>query len=233
VNPYYQDHLVRLYHGDCREITDWLAADVLVTDPPYGVHRNVWSTTTNNPPAIAGELRTGWASDRVLGPEHVAVRDDALKLWGTRPAVVFGHWRAPRPAGTRMRLIWDRMWTGNGGVQPWRPVDEEIYIVGDWPNPDRGPRGAAVPSILRHRAYGPHGAARPNHPTPKPIPLMLDLLQHCPPGSIADPFAGSGATLLAAREIGRPVIGVEVEERHCELIATRLTQNMLPFGDAS
>lgn len=227
--PYYQDDLVTLYHGDCREVTEWLAADVLVTDPPYGVDRHIHRVHGGavQEPAMAGEIRTGRAADRTLGPEHVAVRDEALALWGSRPAVVFGSWRAPRPAQTRMRMIWDRVVLGNGGVRPWRTQDEEIYLVGDWPNPRNGPRPPSRPSILRHRMYGSTAADRPAHPTPKPLPLMAELINHAPPGAIADPFAGAGSTLVAARNLGRPSIGVELEEEHCETIARRLSQGAL------
>lgn len=234
--PYYSDDLVALYLGDCREVREWLAADVLVTDPPYGIGRKVYNTQTL---AIPGEGRVNRASDYDIDPERAALRDETLALWAPRPALVFGHWRVPRPRGTRMRLIWDRMTLqgANGGVIPWRPVDEEIYLVGDWPNPRNGPRGEARRSILSHRAYGSGAASiakdRPAHPTPKPVPLMAELVEHCPPGVLADPFAGSGATLLAARQLGRRVIGVEVEERYCELIAERLSEAVLPFGDTA
>lgn len=69
------------------------------------------------------------------------------------------------------------------------------------------------------------------HPTPKPIPLMEALVAKCPPGLIADPFAGSGATLIAARNLGRKAIGVEIEEKYCEITARRLSQQVFDFSD--
>lgn len=222
--PYYQADGITLYHGDCRKIPAWLAADVLVTDPPYGMGYIAHAT---NRLQITGELPMSRRSDRVIGEEHVALRDEALSMWGQRPALVFGSWRAPRPLGTQMRLVWDKELFGSGGVGVWKHSDEEIYLL-SWPNP----RGLAPVggSVLRFRSL--RGESRPDHPTPKPVKLMAYLLDHAPPGVVAEPFAGSGATLLAARATGRQAIGVEVEERFCELIASRLAQGDL-FGDAA
>ncbi|AYD83927.1 DNA methylase [Gordonia phage Getalong] len=209
--PYYQDDLVTLYHGDCLDITDWLQADVLVTDPPYGMAHS-----------------SGWKSRPIANDETTEARDAVLGKWGPRPALMFGRWSVARPDSVRARLIWDKgEWPGMGDLKfPWGPSDEEIYILGD------GWTGTREGTVIRvNRLTG--GAV--DHPTPKPIPLMERLIAKCPPGAIADPFAGSGSTLVAAANQGRRVIGVELEERYCELIAKRLSnQTMaLDFGDAS
>lgn len=219
-SPYYQDDFVTLYHGDCRENTEWLGADVLVTDPPYGVNH---STHGLNVPIVEGEPRTGRSAKRVLTRAHTVARDEALAMWTPRPALVFGSWRAPRPEDTRFRLVWDKQIPGMGGVGVWKPQDEEIYVVGDWPNPRTISRTDS--SVLHFRAL--RGKSRPAHPTPKPIDLMAYLIERSPDGVVADPFAGSGATLLAASGLGRRSIGVEFEERYCEMIANRLQDQSL------
>lgn len=211
MQPYFQTDLVTLYHGDCLEVTEWLEADVLVTDPPYGVSYKSGRNKTLK--AIAGD-------------QTLDVRDDSLQLWGNKPALVFGSWKQPRPKSTRQLIVWDKRGGAgfSGDLQmPWADITEEIYVIGSgW----LGPRVPAIYSVPTLPA-----ANRPEHPTPKPTGLMERLLHHVEDNKvIADPFAGSGATLIAARNLGRKVIGVELEERYCELIATRLSQDAFDFG---
>ena len=211
--PYYQDDLVTLYHGDCLTETAWLAADVLVTDPPYGVGYK------------SGRARDALA---IHGDRTLAARDEALASWGQKPALVFGTWKRPRPDGVRQLIVWDKR--GGAGFSgdlnmPWADITEEIYVIGSGWVGRRVPAIYSVPTLPSQN--------RPDHPTPKPVTLMGRLMEHAPGGVIADPFAGSGATLLAARNLGRASICVELEERYCELIAKRLSQQAFDFGDAA
>lgn len=206
MKPYYSDDLVTLYHGDCREVTAWLEADVLVTDPPYGMTH-----------------RSGWLDRPIAGDETTDIRDRALEAWGNRPALVFGRWSESRPPNTRARLVWDKgEWPGMGDLKfPWGPSDEEVYILGE------GWSGKREGTVVRVNRLSGDKAA--DHPTPKPVGLMERLLTKAPPGVITDPFAGSGSTLVAAKALGRKAIGVELEERYCEIAARRLAQDTL-FG---
>jgi DNA modification methylase len=227
MTPYYADDAVTLYHGDCREVTEWLAADVLVTDPPYGVTYTQGGLRSN----IDG-VRSVTPVASIVGDHDTAVRDTALALWGDRPALVFGSWRAPRPPETRQRLLWWKRNTnpGLGTGTPWSPADEEIYVLGNgW----LGPRTLNVYVTDEARASGGGLAAKVGHPTPKPVGLMEQLMRHCPAGMIADPFTGGGATLIAARNLGRRAIGTETEERYCEITAKRLAQGVLDFAEAA
>lgn len=218
---YYEDEYVELHHGDCRAIRGWTRADVLVTDPPYGVSfQSSWTTGTRQHAKIAGD-------------ESTQLRDFALEMWGkNRPAIVFGTWRMPRPDDVRQRLLWVKGEDpGLGDLSfPWGYGDEEAYVFGPgW----KGPRRTNVYRMPKVAA-----ANNPGHPTPKPVALMEALIEYAPPGVIADPFAGSGATLIAARNLGRKVIGVELEERYCEVIVKRLAQQAFDFsaldgGDAA
>jgi len=208
VTPYYEGDGITLYLGDCREVTAWLDADVLVTDPPYGV-----------------AYKSGWDNrfrDAVIrNDETTEARDTVLAAWGERPALVFGSWKMPRPSQTRAVLTWDKGTVGMGDLSiPWFPCTEEVYVLGS------GWVGSRSSGVLRHVGRNEH------HPTEKPLPLLHELLAKCPPGVIADPFAGSGSTLVAARNLGRLAVGVEIEERYCEAIATRLAQGDL-FGETA
>src|SRR6187399_1333567 len=97
MKPYYADDDVTLYLGDCREITEWLAADVLVTDPPYGMG---YESNLNR------DRRNVKVGRPVTGDDNTQVRDYAIQAWGSRPALVFGTWRAARPTTARALLIW-------------------------------------------------------------------------------------------------------------------------------
>jgi DNA modification methylase len=211
MTPYYQDESVTLYHGDCREVDAWLAADVLVTDPPYGLQ------------ALAGSY--GRRNGTIANDMDCTVRNLALMDWGARPSAVFGTPRLPEPPGHwDYRLVWDKVEAGiNGG--PWRYSHELIFVRGEgWIR-----LNASSFSILRFPA-GNRRPERQDHPHRKPDGLMQTLIAQSPGGVIADPFAGSGQTLVAAARLGRQAIGVELEERYCEVIAKRLSQGVLDFG---
>lgn len=215
--PYYQDDTVTLYHGDCLELTEWLAADVLVTDPPYGMaFQSGYRAETHAP--IAGDRNT-------------AVRDRARAVWGNRPAAMFGTWRVPRPDGTKQVLIWDKRGVGPGMGDlstAFGTSHEEVYLLGHWAK-----RASRRGSVITTESSPSELTTRIGHPTPKPVGLMEILIASAAPGTIADPFAGSGSTLIAARNLGRRAIGVEIEERYCEIAARRLDQMCLDFGSTS
>jgi site-specific DNA-methyltransferase (adenine-specific) len=220
VKPYYQDDLVTLFHGDCLEVTAWLEADVLVTDPPYGI---AWKGITTG-------VNKGYDKhkDGIAGDSNGNARDDVLSLWGDKPAVVFGSWRVPKPVKTQHRLIWHKKGQPPGPLNaPFMTQDEEIYILGKGFLSTSPPMRSVI-STEEHRSTAVRDAG---HPTPKPVGLMEKLIARCPEGVIADPFAGSGSTLLAARNLGRMVIGIELEEKYCELMAVRLSQQVFELGE--
>ena len=130
------------------------------------------------------------------------------------------------------RLIWHKKGSVFGIANcSFISQDEEIYVTGRGFVKSSPPmRSVIATSEPRGGANG--AAAMIGHPTPKPIGLMEVLIDRCPPGIVADPFAGSGSTLVAAKNLGRRAIGVELEERYCEIAARRLSQDTL-FGDVT
>ncbi len=223
--PYYSDDSVTLYLGDCLEVCEWLAADVLVTDPPYGRGWTSGSGMTNG----EGRGRGSVANGGIANDNDTSVRDIALELWlmmprDERPAVVFGDPLVKRPADAVQALAYHKAAdSGIKGARAGHRRDLElIYLCGTgWPV---GVGGAS--SVLRSSSWvaGPT-TYRYGHPHAKPLDL-LEYLIALRPGTIADPFAGSGSTLVAAKALGRKAIGVELDERYCEIAARRLAQDV-------
>jgi DNA modification methylase len=217
MNPYYKDEAVTIYHGDAREILGSLAAGILVTDPPYGY-------------GYASNKVGKFQREQIANDTDTTLRDWALDAWAGRPAIVFGSWKSQRPSGIANLLIWDKgEWVGMGDLSmPWGHSHEEIYVLG------RGfsTEDKRIGSVLRFQNVVSWSgkAGQRNHPNEKPLPLMRHLLDRCPPGTVVDPFAGSGATLRAAKDLGRHAIGIEIEERYCEIAAIRMGQEVFDLA---
>lgn len=220
--PYYEDEWVRLY---CCDATEWLYGEnlpdtcVMVTDPPYGID--------------LASGRSGAMGDmRIAGDTDTTVRDTVLERW-PHAALVFGSWRVRRPERTRMVLTWEKgEHVGMGDLAlPWKPNTEEVYVLGSHFE------GHRTTSVLRYNAVagcvGVRNTGVRHHATEKPVDLMAALVAKCKPGTIYDPFSGSGSTLVAAKRLGRQAVGVEIDEAHCETAAKRLSQGVLNFGESA
>jgi DNA methylase len=219
VSLYYEADGIQLWHGDCRDHTDWLTADVLVTDPPYGV---------------AYVDRTG---QTVRNDEDFTVAADIIRLAQQQPMAIFANHaslgrthQAVLAQHERVRVMTWHKTNVNGATgmgNPWL-ADVEFIVCGVPAWPKRAVSG--VVSSRRHTgnpAWQRSNAEAFLHPTQKPVRAMAAVLDALGPGSVADPCAGSGSTLLAARAQGRRAVGVEIEERYCEVIARRLAQGDL------
>ena len=237
--PFYEIDGVTIYHGDALSpelLPIWASHRNLVTDPPYGMGYKS---------GYRGKNEKGW---RVKGDESTKLRDAAIREWlaydntpeyKNSAGVVFGTWRVQPPEGEVNRLVWWKTGTpGMGNLKsPFGHSHEEIYMLGKAWNieeaisPYRFKRAGSVLAVdgLRGGSHGEENKFR--HPTVKPVRLMERLIERMPRGrTIVDPFAGTGATVVAARNLGQKVIAIELEERYCEVIAKRLGQQVLQFG---
>jgi len=216
MTPYYQDEQATIYHGDCREIMPTLNFDVIVTDPPYGIS---WSRKANS------KNRSSTAHPGILNDEDTTARDEALALRRSAPALVFGSFYASQPADIKQILVWQKGDTQGvvGSVTGYRRDVEPVYLVGGWPQ-----RNVKWSSLVRSaRGSWNDELSVTGHPHTKPLDLMRLLVERCPPGVVLDPFMGSGSTLRAAKELGRQAIGIELDEKYCQVAVDRLAQGVL------
>jgi hypothetical protein len=197
---YYEHAGITIYHGDCREILPSIHADVVVTDPPYGLGDR-WSGGTWFTRGVYEKDKCAW------DVEPPAATVTAIVALGLPTVLWGGNYFALPPS--RCWLVWHK----NNAVPTM--ADAELA----WTNLDR-------PAKAFSRSCG---CENRQHPTQKPLALMRWCLGFMPSGTVLDPFMGSGTTLRAAKDLGRKAIGIEIEERYCEIAAKRLAQEVFDF----
>jgi len=211
VKPYYEQDGIVIYHGDCAEViaSVEIKADLMLTDPPYGI--GSWSSTGGNSiKADEAEMANKWD---VLPPKEtmealVALSKTSIVWGGNYLAGLLGAWKTP--------LIWDK------AIRGMHFADGELA----WTNFDFGSL-----RIFNLAAAASDSRGERKHPTQKPVQLMRWCIDVAEKGveieTVFDPFMGSGTTLRAAKDMGKKAIGIEFEERYCEIAATRLAQGSL------
>lgn len=205
MKPYYEHAGITIYHGDCREILPSLEFDSMLTDPPYGIGA---SEGIGKYGRLRSKQEPRWdevAADLSHIPEVPRI------IWG-------GNYFELRPS--RMYVVWDK---GAGFAGRDFAECEQAWCSWD---------GNA--KIYRRDPLACRDYIGKEHPTEKPVPLFqwcLDLFKVLP-RVIADPYCGSGTALIAAKNIGIDAIGIEIEERYCEIAARRLSQEVMDFGPA-
>lgn len=233
--PYYQDDSVTLYHADNRDILPHLSGvGQVVTSPPY----NLNGDGNKSAGTYFNRLRTGYAShsDDMPHVEYVAWQHDLLRqLWGTLSddgAIYYNH--KPRVGGDRVKLpfdlvpddlpirqviTWDRCSGFNRQFTYYCPSYEWILVLA---KPAFRINTRSEFDLWR---IPPEGTSV--HPAPFPLALARKCVVTTDAQLVLDPFAGSGTTLRAAKDLGRKAIGIEVDERYCEITAKRLGQEVL------
>lgn len=238
MNPYYADDAVTLYHGDALEVLPRLpraSVDLIVADPPYGV---AWQSGLRKT-----KLKKIHGDDGSVDVAALLALALAL-LRHKRHVYVFGRTDLTSlPLVSPVELIWDKQHQGPGDLAlPWGPAHEPIMFAVYDAHPSCVAQGSGAlaarlrrGSVLRCPRLNGNSLNDKNvrHPTEKPVELLRQLIESSSVigETVLDPFAGSGSTLVAARLEGRRAIGVEIDERYCEVIAKRLAQDVLPFGE--
>ena len=213
MKPYYEQDGITIYHGDCREVLPQLeSVELLLTDPPYGIALDTSNTKYKNGigrGAVAGD---GGPFD----PAHLVGFRQVI-LWG-------GNCFASHLPDWRGWLCWVKTARNGAAI---RQADMELA----WTN------FVTRPQVFRHLWIGAYKASesgqQAQHPTQKPVELMQWCITRASgDGLIVDPYMGSGTTLVAAKNLGRRAIGIEIEERYCEIAAKRLAQGVLNLAGA-
>ena len=225
--PYYEKDGITIYHGDCRGILPALpdsSIDLVLTDPPYGVaYVTSWR-------ARGDALRKPIANDESLDAFAEAWPHCLRQLRDDRHWYVFAsprkiHDVLPITGNPKHTIAWDKGDRGTVG-------DLECGFGEAWEAIFYGMKGRRKLNGKRPRTVMRHdwsSTMDPQHPTVKPVGLLRKLIGMSTANgeTVMDPFMGSGTTLLAARLESRRAIGVEVDERYCEIAAKRLSQGVL------
>lgn len=214
MKPYYEHNGIVIYHGDCRDVLPTLDAgsvDIVLTDPPYGVGMNSFDddfNSTENLNIAPGNIGCVFTSPRrivELANKLVSTWKYERTLWMHKKADIAAPWRAWCMNGEAI-CIFSRSWD-------------------DWKKPDR--------YFADTFSIGPW--ERAGHPNGKPLAVVRKLVQSLAREDqcILDPFMGSGTTLRAAKDNRCHAIGIEIEERYCEIAAKRLAQDVFQFEEQS
>ncbi|CAB4193409.1 COG0863 DNA modification methylase [uncultured Caudovirales phage] len=221
MNPYYEDENVTIYHGDCRDITlPTASVDLLITDPPYGID---WKSRGAHG-KIAGDKDNLWLKDAMKHTLKVLRVHRHFYVFG--PDVVSDLTVCPS-----VELIWDKGRMSASGTSdiPWSPGHERITFA--MYSPFKSHRNTGAGAVRLRRSTVMHIPKKNNgrgsfvHPNEKPVPLMRVMVEASSQfgETVFDPFAGSGATVVAAVLEGRKAVAIEIDEKYCEVIAKRVS----------
>ncbi|MBL7487145.1 site-specific DNA-methyltransferase [Frankia sp. AgW1.1] len=254
MKPYFEADGVQLYLGDCRDVLPALGlqADVVIADPPYGETSLPWDRWPEGWPVFMhGVSRQLWCfgSMRMFLGQHAD-----FDGWRFAQDVIWEKQQGSGPAADRFQRVHEHVthWYRGGWADLYRDPQRESgglpaglsrrraavghkvnggHLHGDKGSTVVGDGTRLVRSVIRVRNL--RGAAE--HPTEKPAGILRPLVAYSSPvgGLVLDPFAGSGSTLAVAREMGRRAVGIEADERYCEIAARRLAAAPLPLGEAS
>jgi DNA modification methylase len=223
MKPYYEQDGILIYHGDLLEVVPTLPQiHLVVADPPYGINTRSDGSGKINPWADLCNSAY-WYAAWFRAVKSRLTHDGAMWTFlNWRSMVTFQKASCDEAWPIESLLVWDKDWIGPGGSRGLRPSYElvALFAMPEFAIPNRG-----LPDIRRAAwsSQKPTG-----HPAEKPVDLVSWIIASSGgDGLVLDPFMGSGTTLVAANRLGRRAIGIEIEERYCELAARRLSQQSL------
>lgn len=240
MKPYYEDTKsgITIYHGDCREILPTLPkVDLVLTDPPYGID---FHSPRPNEQRKKDKIRNDGLEEykKMIGWLYSSISDVLVDGGvvccccgggGGTPSLAYAWIEVPKHLKLENVCIWDKGFVGMG----WRyRFQWEAVIIATKGERQTWNGGNNRSNILEFQKVIPKNG---EHPTPKPEALMRQMVSdNSDIGSLVlDPFMGSGTTLRAAKDLGRKAIGIEIEEKYCEIAVKRLAQEVLPLGETS
>ena len=214
MKPYYEDNRagIVIYHGDCRDFLPSLpSVDLVLTDPPYGInYQSVWRTDWQRKEKIVGDEEFPMWIFETLKPEIAMLvwcRWDQMRIF-------------PKP---RSFIAWDKGNHSMGDLE--HEFGRRWEGCAFYPGPKHWFLKRPADLIVANRI----NSIDLQHPNEKPINALTPLIACHPADMILDPFMGSGTTLRAAKDLGRKAIGIEIDEKYCEIAAKRLAQEVLPL----
>lgn len=248
MRPYYEHGGVTIYHGDCREVLPEISekVDLVLADPPYS-SGGLYRSDRSRPP-----------EEKYTQAEYASFSGDnrdqrsfekwcslwmSQALFGSRPGATFGCFIDWRNLASIIDSIQMGGWVYRGvipwykgtGVRPqkgWFRHNIEFIVLGTaGPLLDVGPMSTVKECHDGLVVCNNMNPEDKHHQTGKPVELIRFMIGARPDWkTVLDPFMGSGTTLIAAKDLGRRAIGIEIEERYCEIAARRLSQEVLPLG---
>jgi site-specific DNA-methyltransferase (adenine-specific) len=253
VKPYYSHAGIEIYHGDCREILPEVHhVNLTVCSPPYNQLSSLLKEPTGSWAQVGGGLnfvrnwqKAGYQDD-LPEPEYQQWQNEIFALIGVvsepNASLFYNHQVRWRDSGIIHPLLWfhphgwdlreEIIWARNGGMmmnaRMFCRFDERIlwFVRGDsWKWNQKAVGWGTVWKIACDQGGGKkHPVAYPQEIPARAIAAVTD-----PGDLVLDPFMGSGTTLKAAKDLGRRAIGIEIEEKYCEIAAKQLGQEVFDF----
>lgn len=213
IAPYYEEPGITIYHADCWDVLPQLPrAAAIVSDPPYGMKRHGRYQCGANSDSHDAGFRSRKFGETVYGDDKpfdpsVWLEFPEVLLWG------FNHFPQALRKGTV--LVWLKRYDDSfasflsDAELAWFSRGYGVYCK----------RDVSLQGESNIRA----------HPSQKPLSILTWCVGLTEARTIIDPFMGSGTTLVAAKQLGRRAIGIEIERKYCDIAIERLRQEVLPL----